>query len=156
MVNVTELFVLVNATWSALHLDNVNVDPVTERIAREVDAIMLDGGCPLNCCNSNQTVLAYTGAKKDKVPEECKEAAQIQRCTSIWGSENEDVCIDIVVETPRDALRHNKRAIRKAADAKRAALERRLDFLMDDVAKAIEDFNVADAAVIKNDGSGAV
>ena len=108
----TELFVLVNATWSALNADNVNVDPVTERIAP---------------------------------PKECKEAAQIQKCISVLGEEHEHVCIDIVVDTQRDAKRHNKRLIRKAASAKRAALEKRLDFLLDDLAKAVEDYNVFDA-----------
>lgn len=94
MVNVTELFVLVNATWSALNVPNAQLDPVSERIVREIDAVIFDGGCPLNCCQAPETALAYVGRVVDLPPPACKEARQVDKCMSAWG--DEDACVGIV------------------------------------------------------------
>jgi hypothetical protein len=142
MTNVTELFVLINATWSALHTPGIKLDPVSERIAREVDAIFFNGGCPLNCCEAPETALAYVDAAVDPVPAACKEARQIEKCITRWGSHNEHVCIDIVTDTDVDAKRHNKKLIKKAAKMKRAALTKRLQFLLDDLADEVTAYNV--------------
>jgi len=140
-VNVTKLFVLANATWSALENKHAPIDPVTERIVREIDAIVLgSAGCPLNCCDAPETALAYTGADADPVPPSCKEATQIERCTQY--SVPRQTCIDIVVATDEEKQLHDKRNIKRAARAKRAALQKRLDFLLDDIAEAVAAYNI--------------
>jgi len=85
----------------ALPPQSTKKKPVTERIVREIDAIVLgSAGC------------AILGA------------AQLQRD------------IDIVVATDEEKQLHDKRKIKKAARAKRAALQKRPDFLLDDIAEA--------------------
>ena len=142
MANVTELFVLINATWSALHVPSAQLDPVTERIVREVDAVFFDGGCPLNCCAAPETAMAYVDPAVDLLPVACKEARQIEKCIILFGPTNEDVCIDVVTDTDGDARRHDKKLIKKAAKTKWFALTQRLQFLLDDLANEVTAYNV--------------
>ena len=141
MHNVTELFVLINATWSALSVQNLPLDPITERIARQVDDAIFGGGCPLNCCEAPETALAYTGEDGDSIPYVCKEARQIKKCVNDWGT-NKDVCIDIITDSKAAARRHNKSLIKNANEVKRDALHARLEFLFDDLHEAMVAYNM--------------
>ena len=142
MVNVTELFVLVNATWSALNVPGAQLDPVSERIVREVDAIIFAGGCALNCCEAPETAMEYTGSPGEDAPPACKEARQISRCTSLLGAEFEAVCTSVVTDTVAAARRHDKTVIQRAMSSKRAALSQRLKFLLEDIADQVAAYNV--------------
>jgi len=155
-VNITDLFVLINATWSALHVPSVQLDPVSERIVRDVDAVIFSGGCPLNCCEAPETALAYTGGPFDAVPPACKEARQIGRCTSMFGADKEDACIAIVTDADADARRHNKPRITRAAKTKRAALTQRLQFLLDDLSAEVAAYNTVRALESPSNGGSGV
>lgn len=150
---------LINATWSALNVKNyqTKIDPVTERITREIDRIIFDEGCPLNCCNTIETALKYTGKDTDEIPKACKEARQIERCTEYM---SEDMCINIITDSDIDAKRHNKKMIQRAAKTKRKALERRLYFLVNDAVDILADYNIAKATDDQlsrfNGGSGLI
>jgi len=73
-------------------------------------------------------------------PKECKEAHQLKRCTEEF--KDEAKCIRIVAESEKEAVLYNRRMIKQAIKAKRAALERRLNFIELEIAKYIKVFNV--------------